>query len=219
MRVVAARRAPSVVCWPSKLRSLWAKKKRTGAASGHVADFSGWRLTKARLQFARRSRGLVASVTAVGKDCAPGENRTPNLLVRSQALYPIELRAHRGEIRSLNYSGNRIASPNPIRGSAMLGPSVLRPRRHHARHARISDQLPHVLVGMNDDPEIHPLNRCISVQDVDFTFKVAGLCSQVRFSDCVQRTFQPADHFSLGRNRFSRIFLEVRRHLGAGYAQ
>ncbi len=29
---------------------------------------------------------------------APGENRTPNLLVRSQALYPIELRAHPMEL-------------------------------------------------------------------------------------------------------------------------
>ena len=43
---------------------------------------------------------------------APGENRTPNLLVRSQALYPIELRAHPGRIVSLNYNGNRIVSPH-----------------------------------------------------------------------------------------------------------
>ena len=28
---------------------------------------------------------------------APGENRTPNLMVRSHALYPIELRAHSGD--------------------------------------------------------------------------------------------------------------------------
>src|SRR6266404_994760 len=30
---------------------------------------------------------------------APGENRTPNLMVRSHALYPIELRAHPAELR------------------------------------------------------------------------------------------------------------------------
>jgi hypothetical protein len=35
-------------------------------------------------------------------------------MVRSHALYPIELRAHRGEIASSNYNGNRIVSPNPI---------------------------------------------------------------------------------------------------------
>jgi hypothetical protein len=29
------------------------------------------------------------------QDRAPGEIRTPDLLVRSQALYPTELRAHR----------------------------------------------------------------------------------------------------------------------------
>jgi hypothetical protein len=45
---------------------------------------------------------------------APGENRTPNLMVRSHALYPIELRAHRGRIASLNYNGNRIVSSNLI---------------------------------------------------------------------------------------------------------
>ncbi len=27
-------------------------------------------------------------------DGAPGETRTPNLLIRSQTLYPIELRVH-----------------------------------------------------------------------------------------------------------------------------
>src|ERR1035441_5268823 len=48
------------------------------------------------------------------KHGAPGENRTPNLLVRSQALYPIELRAHPGRIVFLNYNGNRIISPKMI---------------------------------------------------------------------------------------------------------
>jgi hypothetical protein len=31
-------------------------------------------------------------------------------MVRSHALYPIELRAHRGEIVSSNYNGNKIIS-------------------------------------------------------------------------------------------------------------
>ena len=39
-------------------------------------------------------------------------------MVRSHALYPIELRAHCGRIVSLNYNGNRIVSPNPSTGSA-----------------------------------------------------------------------------------------------------
>jgi hypothetical protein len=33
-------------------------------------------------------------------------------MVRSHALYPIELRAHRGEIASSNYNGNKIISAN-----------------------------------------------------------------------------------------------------------
>jgi hypothetical protein len=47
-----------------------------------------------------------------GWNGAPGRNRTYNLMVRSHALYPIELRAHRGRITFLNYNGNKIVSPN-----------------------------------------------------------------------------------------------------------
>jgi hypothetical protein len=49
---------------------------------------SGSPLAKSRAQ-----RGIW-KFNDIGESGAPGENRTPNLLVRSQALYPIELRAH-----------------------------------------------------------------------------------------------------------------------------
>ena|SRR5215467_6871041 len=35
------------------------------------------------------------------KNGAPGESRTPDLLVRSQTLYPAELRAHRHDLTQL----------------------------------------------------------------------------------------------------------------------
>jgi hypothetical protein len=60
---------------------------------------------------------MMPRLQVFAKDGAPGENRTPNLLVRSQALYPIELRAHRGRIASSDYNGNRIVSPNLITGA------------------------------------------------------------------------------------------------------
>ncbi len=48
--------------------------------------------TEATLRNPTHGRILVAEVSNfIG---APGVNRTPNLLVRSQPLYPIELRAH-----------------------------------------------------------------------------------------------------------------------------
>ena len=47
----------------------------------------------------RAERGIWGRAKCRRKNGAPGENRTPNLLVRSQALYPIELRAHCGELR------------------------------------------------------------------------------------------------------------------------
>jgi len=59
-----------------------------------------------------------------------------------------------------------------------------------------------VLVGMNDDREIHPVNRCILVGDVDLTLKVGGFYGQMSLFHRVQRTPQPVDYFGLGGNRF-----------------
>src|SRR5271157_23536 len=69
----------------------------------------------------RGERGILGIAKCERRTGAPGENRTPNLLVRSQALYPIELRAQRGRIACLNYNGNRIVSPNPNRRDKRRG--------------------------------------------------------------------------------------------------
>ena len=50
-----------------------------------------------------RRKGLVASPSSNfwltgGKDGAPEGTRTPNLLIRSQVLYPIELPAQPGRV-------------------------------------------------------------------------------------------------------------------------
>ena len=46
---------------------------------------------------ARNKKGLQAmNLQAFGNNGAPGEIRTPDHLVRSQVLYPAELRAHQG---------------------------------------------------------------------------------------------------------------------------
>src|SRR5215831_18392589 len=41
------------------------------------------------------------TLQVIGKYGAPGESRTPDLLVRSQTLYPAELRAHRHDLTQL----------------------------------------------------------------------------------------------------------------------
>jgi hypothetical protein len=54
-------------------------------------------------------------------------------MVRSHALYPIELRAHRGEIVSSNYNGNKIISAKLNRCNAPgQDPRPVRPRSHFA---------------------------------------------------------------------------------------
>jgi hypothetical protein len=47
----------------------------------------------------------------VGTNGAPGESRTPDLLVRSQTLYPAELRAPRVEIISYHFIELKIFRP------------------------------------------------------------------------------------------------------------
>jgi hypothetical protein len=52
-------------------------------------------------------------------------------MVRSHALYPIELRAHPVEIASSDYNGNRIVSPNRI----------VRPHSHFAPNPALAVEI------------------------------------------------------------------------------
>ena len=49
-----------------------------------------------------RSVGRKKNHGPVARGHAPGETRTPNLLIRSQMLYPIELRAPNSELPTAN---------------------------------------------------------------------------------------------------------------------
>src|ERR1700680_4617922 len=51
-------------------------------------------LTPARYWRAAPSGSFSRNLCFIEKSGAPGESRTPDLLVRSQTLYPAELRAH-----------------------------------------------------------------------------------------------------------------------------
>ena len=76
--------------------------------------------------------------------------------------------------RQMEHSTRRI-SPRYIRSSPTF--SVLGPGRHDPSHARIRDQLTHVLIGMNDDAEIHAIHGRIAVGDVDLTIEVFRVLS------------------------------------------
>src|SRR5260370_8946703 len=62
-----------------------------------------------------------------------------------------------------------------------LAGSLLRPGRDHAGHARVGDELAHVLVGVNDDAEIHAVYGGIPIGDVDFAREVFVRHPRVRF--------------------------------------
>ena len=51
----------------------------------------------------------------------------------------------------------------------------LRPWRHNPVHARVCDQLPHVLIVVNDDPQVHAVDRDRLALDLDLALQVARL--------------------------------------------
>jgi hypothetical protein len=55
---------------------------------------------------------------------------------------------------------------------------------------------------MNNDAEIHAINRRISVPNSDLTLKVFRVLRYVSFFNGVRRAFQPIDHICLGRDPF-----------------
>src|ERR1700733_197052 len=84
----------------------------------------------------------------------------------------------RSTIRRRNPRCVRTASPAKIASGAKSDICFLvsRPGRHDAGDPGIRNQLSHVLIGVNDDPEIHSLDGCISVFDMNFALKILGLC-------------------------------------------
>ena len=80
---------------------------------------------------------------------------------------------------------------------------------HSARHACIRDQLPHVLVGMDDNAEINAVHRGIPVSNSDLRGKVIGFLSQMSSLDCVQRALESIDYFGLRVGGFFSVFFEI----------
>src|ERR1039458_9908167 len=64
--------------------------------------------------------------------------------------------------------------------------SAFGPRRRNAVHARVRHQLPHVLVGVDNDPEVHAFHCGISVHDLDFALEVRGFQARVGALDGLQ---------------------------------
>src|SRR6267142_3972217 len=56
--------------------------------------------------------------------------------------------------------------------SPLLG--LFGPGGSNAVHAGIGDELAHVLVGMNDDAQIHAVDGGVAIGNVDFAFEVFG---------------------------------------------
>src|SRR4051794_2962782 len=52
--------------------------------------------------------------------------------------------------------------------------AAIRPRRRNTVHTRIGHQLPHVLVGMNNDSEVHAIHGGVSVVNLDLALEVGG---------------------------------------------
>ena len=58
------------------------------------------------------------------------------------------------------------------RGAAEESLLVFGPGRDDAGHASVGDELAHVLVSVNDDPQVHAVDGGIAIDDVNLAFKV-----------------------------------------------
>jgi hypothetical protein len=52
--------------------------------------------------------------------------------------------------------------------------SSLRPRGRQAVHPGVGDELAHMLVGMDDDPQVDTIHRAIAIFDLHFAAEVGG---------------------------------------------
>ena len=68
--------------------------KRGAEAAPWETRWRGYRAASSPERQLHRRQGISISYLKSGKNGAPEEIRTPNLLIRSQMLYPVELRAH-----------------------------------------------------------------------------------------------------------------------------
>src|SRR5580698_5166477 len=98
-------------------------------------------------------------------------------------------------------------------------PGLFRPRRHNAGHPRVGHQLAHVLVRMHNDAQIDTVHCCIAVFDVNLSRETLRRFLKMRLFHRIERPLEPADHVIFVRDRLLGVFFQIRRHLGAGYAE
>ncbi len=96
---------------------------------------------------------------------------------------------------------------------------VFGPGGSNAGHAGIGDELAHVLVGMNDDAQIHAVDGGVAIDNVDLALEVFGRDRQVGGLHGVEGTFQPTDNVGFRSDRFLQPFFHVGRHFGTGHAE
>jgi hypothetical protein len=61
-------------------------------------------------------------------------------------------------------------------------------------HARVRDQLPHVLVGMNEHSQIDAIHRGIPILNLHFPPQVFRFHGRMSRFDGIERALQPVNH-------------------------
>src|SRR6266478_3985241 len=105
------------------------------------------------------------------------------------------------------------------RKASSMGLLVLGPRRSDAGHAGVGDELAHVLVGVNDDAQIHAVDGGVAIGDVDFALEVFGGDGGVGFLHGFEGALEPADDIRFGGDALFHFYLELDGHFGSGGAE
>src|SRR6266699_3747312 len=80
---------------------------------------------------------------------------------------------------------------------------VFGPGRGDAGHASVGDELAHVLVGVDDDAQVHAVHSGIAIDDVNLALEVFRCGRQMGLLHGVQRALEPVDDLAFEVTVFS----------------
>jgi hypothetical protein len=96
---------------------------------------------------------------------------------------------------------------------------LLGPGGDYAGHAGVGDELAHVLVGVDDDAQIHSVHGGIAILDVDFALEIFRRDGQMGLLHGVLRALEPVDDLGFCGDGLFLLQRQFGRHFGAGHAQ
>src|SRR5260370_31752331 len=121
-----------------------------------------------------------------------------------------------GAIQTLHGEKNGAISTG---SEQVISVHLLGPGRDDAGHAGVGDELAHVLVGMNDDAQVHAVHGGIAIDDGDLALEIFRRDRQMGLLHGVQGALEPVDDFGFCGDGLLHAFFQVGGHFWTGHVQ